>query len=72
MSGSSTLVAWLLREGLLDQLDLLVFPVVIGAGKRLFSEPGDQIPLALTGSQAFSTGVMHLTYQPADGGGKTA
>jgi dihydrofolate reductase len=72
MSGSSTLVAWLLREGLLDQLDLLVFPVVIGAGKRLFSEPGGQVPLALAGSQAFSTGVMHLTYQPADGGGKTA
>jgi dihydrofolate reductase len=72
MSGSSTLVAWLLREGLLDQLDLLVFPVVIGTGKRLFSEPGSQVPLVLTGSQAFSTGVMHLTYQPADGGGKTA
>ena len=72
MSGSSTLVAWLLREGLLDQLDLLVFPVVIGTGKRLFSEPGDQVPLALAGSQAFSTGVMHLTYQPADDGGKTA
>jgi dihydrofolate reductase len=65
MSGSSTLVAWLLREGLLDQLDLLVFPVVIGTGKRLFSEPGDQVPLALAGSQALSTGVMHLTYQPA-------
>jgi len=65
MSGSSTLVAWLLREGLLDQLDLLVFPVVIGTGKRLFSEPGDQVALTLAGSQAFSTGVMHVTYQPA-------
>jgi dihydrofolate reductase len=65
MSGSSTLVGWLLREGLLDQLDLLVFPVVLGTGKRLFSEPGNQIPLALTGSQAFSTGVMHLSYEPA-------
>ena len=71
MSGSSTLVGWLLREGLLDQLDLLVFPVVIGTGKRLFSEPGDQVPLALTGSQAFSTGVVHLSYEPADGAGKT-
>ena len=36
MSGSSTLVSWLLRQGLLDQLDLLVFPVVLGTGKRLF------------------------------------
>jgi dihydrofolate reductase len=65
MSGSSTLVGWLLGEGLLDQLDLLVFPVVLGTGKRLFSEPGNQIPLALTGSQAFSTGVVHLSYEPA-------
>jgi dihydrofolate reductase len=65
MSGSSTLVNWLLRHDLLDQLDLLVFPVVIGSGKRLFSEPGDQVPLTLTGSESFSTGVVHLSYQPA-------
>jgi dihydrofolate reductase len=71
MSGSSALVGWLLREGLLDKLDLLVFPVVIGAGKRLFSEPGNQVPLALTGSQSFSTGVVHLSYEPADGAAKT-
>jgi dihydrofolate reductase len=65
MSGSSTLVSWLLRHGLLDQLDLLVFPVVIGSGKRLFSEPDGQVPLTLTGSESFSTGVVHLTYEPA-------
>jgi dihydrofolate reductase len=65
MTGSSTLVSWLLRHGLLDQLDLLVFPVVIGSGKRLFSEPDGQVPLTLTSSQAFSTGVVHLTYEPA-------
>ena len=65
MSGSSTLVSWLLRHGLLDQLDLLVFPVVIGSGKRLFSEPDGQIPLILTGSESFGTGVVHLTYAPA-------
>ena len=65
MSGSSTLVSWLLRHDLLDQLDLLVFPVVIGSGKRLFSEPGDQVPLTLTGSESFSTGVVHLSYSPA-------
>jgi dihydrofolate reductase len=64
MSGSSTLVSWLLRHGLLDQLDLLVFPVVIGAGKRLFSEPDGQVPLTLTGSESFSTGVVHLSYAP--------
>jgi dihydrofolate reductase len=65
MSGSSTLVSWLLRRGLLDQLDLLVFPVVIGGGKRLFSEPDGQVPLALDGSESFGTGVVHLSYEPA-------
>ena len=65
MSGSSTLVSWLLRQGLLDQLDLLVFPVVIGGGKRLFSEPDGQIPLTLAGSESFGTGVVHLSYEPA-------
>ena len=65
MSGSSTLVSWLLRQGLLDQLDLLVFPVVVGSGKRLFSEPDGQVPLTLTGSESFSTGVVHLSYEPA-------
>ena len=65
MSGSSTLVSWLLRRGLLDQLDLLVFPVVIGGGKRLFSEPDGQVPLTLGGSESFGTGVVHLSYAPA-------
>jgi len=65
MSGSSTLVTWLLRHSLLDRLDLLVFPVVLGTGKRLFSEPDGQVALALTGSEAFSTGVVHLSYERA-------
>jgi dihydrofolate reductase len=63
--GSARLVRWLLSKGLLDELDLLVFPIVMGRGKRLFNDDGDQIPLKLTGSQAFSTGVVHLTYQKA-------
>jgi dihydrofolate reductase len=65
MSGSSALVGWLLRRCLLDRLDLLVFPVLLGSGKRLFSEQDGQVPLALTGSEAFSTGVVHLSYEPA-------
>lgn len=65
MSGSATLVAWLLRQGLLDQLDLLVFPIVVGRGKRMFGTDGDQVPLRLAASQAFGNGVLHLTYQPA-------
>lgn len=65
MSGSSTLVSWLLRNGLLDELHLLVFPVVIGGGKRLFGEPDGQVPLTLAGSESFGTGVVHLSYEPA-------
>jgi dihydrofolate reductase len=65
VSGSSALVSWLLRHGLVDRLDLLVFPVLLGSGKRLFSEPDGQVPLTLAGSEAFSTGVVHLTYEPA-------
>ena len=65
MSGSSALVSWLLRHGLLDRLDLLVFPVVLGSGKRLFGEPDGPVPLTLTGSEPFSTGVVHLSYTPA-------
>ena len=66
MSGSGTLVTWLLREGLLDQLDLLLFPVVVGHGKRLFEGEGSQAGLKLHASETFSTGVVHLTYQRAD------
>jgi dihydrofolate reductase len=65
MSGSGTLVTWLLRQGLLDQLDLLVFPVVQGQGKRLFPGEGDQIPLKLVSSSALSSGVLHVSYEPA-------
>lgn len=64
MTGSATLVAALLREGLLDELHLLVFPVVIGSGKRLFPE-GQSEKLNLIGSEAFDTGVVHLTYAKA-------
>ena len=67
MSGSGTLVTWLLREGLLDQLDLLLFPVVVGHGKRLFEGEVGRAGLKLAASETFSTGVVHLTYQRADG-----
>lgn len=67
VSGSGTLVSWLLRQGLLDQLDLLMFPVVVGHGKRLFGAEGNQVGLTLAASEAFSSGVVHLTYHPASG-----
>lgn len=46
--GSAALVRWLLREGLLDELNLLLFPIVTGGGKRLFDDGSGQIPLTLT------------------------
>jgi dihydrofolate reductase len=64
VSGSGTLVASLLREGLLDELHLMLHPIVVGTGKRLFEE-GSQVPLRLSSSQNFSTGVLHLTYERA-------
>ena len=65
MTGSGTLVSSLLREGLLDELHLLVFPLVAGSGKRLFGTPGAQLPLKLLDSATFQSGVVHLTYAKA-------
>ena len=67
VSGSATLVGWLLDEGLLDELDLLVFPCVVGSGKRLFESGGTRVELKLASSDAFSTGVVHLNYRPTNG-----
>ncbi|MFD1934958.1 MULTISPECIES: dihydrofolate reductase family protein [Nonomuraea] len=61
MSGSPTLVRSLLKHDLLDELYLMVHPIVVGAGQRLF-EGTDQIPLKLTSSTIFETGVLSLIY----------
>ena len=63
--GSGTLVRWLLRNDLLDELSLMLHPVILGNGQRLFEEGGDQKELELVDSKTFSTGVVYLTYQPA-------
>jgi dihydrofolate reductase len=63
--GSGALVRSLLRDGLLDQLTLMVHPIVVGRGKRLFEEGGDRKALELVDSKTFGTGVLYLTYQPA-------
>ena len=63
--GSGALVRSLLRDGLLDELQLVVHPVVLGGGKRLFGDGGERKGLELVGSKTFSTGVVHLTYRPA-------
>jgi dihydrofolate reductase len=60
-TGSGTLVRWLLEQGLVDELHLLVHPLVVGKGKKLFDD-GPQVPLKLLSSETFSTGVLHLVY----------
>jgi dihydrofolate reductase len=64
ISSSGSLVRSLLRDGLIDELRLMVHPVVVGSGKRLFEEGGDQIALELVDFRTFSTGVLYLTYRP--------
>lgn len=66
ITGSGALVRSLLRDGLLDELRLLVHPIVVGGGKkRLFTEDYEQTPLKLIDSKIFSTGVLSLTYAKA-------
>jgi len=65
VSGSGTLVRAMLADGLADELHLFVYPVARGAGQRLFADNGPATKLALAGSEAYSNGVLHLTYTPA-------
>jgi dihydrofolate reductase len=65
MSGSVTLVGSLLKEGLLDELSLLVSPIAVGAGKRLFESESGHVPLALVESRTLDNGVLALRYAPA-------
>ncbi len=65
ITGSPTLVRSLLREGLLDELRLLVHPISVGSGKRLFPEGSEKQLLKLLDSQTFKTGVLYLTYAAA-------
>ena len=64
-TGSGTLVRWLLEQGLIDELHLLVHPIVVGHGAKLFTE-GATVPLTLVSSTTFDTGVLHLVYAGAD------
>ncbi|WP_084966018.1 dihydrofolate reductase family protein [Thermoactinospora rubra] len=66
MSGSATTVRWLLANGLLDELNLLVHPIVVGHGQRLFENTPTH-PLKLVKSETFQTGVLNLTYVPDAG-----
>ncbi|GAA3210619.1 dihydrofolate reductase family protein [Actinocorallia longicatena] len=66
ITGSATLVCWLLEQGLVDELRLLIHPVAVGSGAKLFDSATRQIPLKVVSSTTFSTGVLSVTYVPAD------
>ena len=63
--GSGQLVQGLLERRLVDELRLMVFPVVLGSGKRLFGETSEKHPLRLTSSKLVGDGVAILIYEPA-------
>jgi dihydrofolate reductase len=66
--GSATLVQTLLDNDLVDELRLMVFPVVLGSGKRLFADADDKKSLRLTDSMTVGDGVAILVYQRAADG----
>ncbi|ALE73419.1 deaminase [Pseudonocardia sp. EC080610-09] len=61
VSGSATLVRAMLADGLVDTLNLFVYPVALGAGERLFAA-GQRIPLRLVETEAYENGVVRMTY----------
>jgi dihydrofolate reductase len=66
VAGSARLVQGLLDLDLVDELRLMVFPVVLGSGKRLFGASAEKKPLRLTDSKVVGDGVAILTYRPAE------
>jgi dihydrofolate reductase len=62
--GSGVLVRWLLANNLVDELDLVTYPVVIGQGTRLFPDSGPDLALDLVNSRTTSRGITIQTYRP--------
>jgi dihydrofolate reductase len=60
--GSGQLAQWLTAQGLVDEYRLMIHPLVLGSGKRLFAEGGPRMPLRLIDSTASTTGVLIVTY----------
>jgi dihydrofolate reductase len=69
MSGSVSVVRQLLDAGLVDELHLLVHPIAVRKGMRLFDEGETPIPLRLISSETFETGVQNLVYGPVESTG---
>jgi dihydrofolate reductase len=64
--GSTSLVQTLMRHNLIDQYRIAVHPIVLGGGKTLFPQGGVPATMRLTGTHALDSGVVSLTYAPAD------
>ncbi len=65
IAGSGELVHMLMQHDLIDEYRLMVHPVVLGSGKRLFRDGTDTTVLRLVDTKTFSSGVVVLSYQPA-------
>jgi dihydrofolate reductase len=63
--GSRRLSQALIEMGLVDELRLMVYPVVLGAGDHLFGDTHDKIPMLLVESRPFGVGVVNMIYAPA-------
>jgi dihydrofolate reductase len=63
VAGSNTLVHFLTEHGLVDEYHLMVFPIVLGSGKRIFAEASDVTRLTLTECQTVGDGILVLTYK---------
>jgi dihydrofolate reductase len=64
VSGSITLVRAMLADGLVDELDLFVYPLTLGSGLRLFPEGAESTKLSLAASDTYENGVIYLAYRP--------
>ena len=65
MHGSGALTQWLLATDLVDEMALLVCPVIVGQGARLFPDTGPDMALDLVESRAFPKGITLQVYRPA-------
>ena len=65
MHGSGELTRWLLENDSVDEMNLLIVPVVVGQGARLFPDAGPDLALDLVESRAFPKGITIQVYRPA-------